>query len=115
MQNEVTFITDLQTGNCVFLLTDAAKTLDFGPLPKIRASHVIPANRVLRAIFRFIRSHCTDTSLAADITRLWPCNWIVDTSPIGGGLLPGVWKNRAKAIDAEVEAINQIFINKENL
>ena len=73
MQNEATFITDMDTGNSVFLLTGAAKSLDFGPLPKIRASHVIPADPLLRVIFNFIRSHCTATGPLAAFTRRWPC------------------------------------------
>jgi hypothetical protein len=110
MQNEVTFVIDQSTGTGVFLLTEAAKTLDFGPLPKIRASHVLPANVFLRAVFNLIRSCCTDTSRVAAWTRRWACEWIVDTSPLGGGILEGRWRDRIKAIDAEVEAINQIFI-----
>lgn len=110
MQNEATFITDMDTGNSVFLLTGAAKSLDFGPLPKIRASHVIPADPLLRVIFNFIRSHCTDTGPLAAFTRRWPCAWQIDTTPVGGPILPGVWYNRAEAIDAEVEFLNDWFV-----
>ena len=110
MQSEVTFIIDQSTGNGVFLLTKAAKTLYFGPLPRIRASHVYPDNWVLRLVFRVVRALVSDDSQTAQWTRNWNCLWLVDTSPLGGGILEGRWRNRNEAIDAEVEAINQIFI-----
>jgi hypothetical protein len=77
-----------------------------------RASHVIPANRVLRYLFNVIRTHWDDDSRLAAFTRRWPCLWLVDATPIGGDVLPGRWRDRQAAIDAEIEHVNDIFLNR---
>jgi hypothetical protein len=113
MQNEVTFIIDEQ-GDALYLLTDAAKTLDFTECPpRLRASHVLPECIALRLVFRAVRALVSDTSRIAQWTRGWGCLWLVDTSPVGGGIIPLRWRNRAEAIDAEVEALNEYFINSD--
>ena len=114
MQNECTLIIDQETGDCKMVLTTAAKMLNLTDSPACRASHVYPANWLLRAAFVLIRSHCTDTSKLAAWSRTWPCLWQVDMAPVGGGILPGRWTNRLTAIDAEVEALNNFFIGEQS-
>ncbi len=115
-QNEVTFIID-SCGDMKYLLTDAAKSLDFGGTPR-RASYVEPTSFGLRLAFHAIRKMVADDSRIAEWTRKWPCLWRVNLRPIGGGLLQwddpfgrglAVFYNRAAAIDAEVVAINRFW------
>ena len=106
MQNEVTFI--IGDGRMTYLLTKAAPRLE-GAVVK-RASHVYPVNAYLRLTFRTIRKLVRDDSRIAAWSRLWPCMWQVDMSPVGAGILPVHFSNRLAAIDAEVEALNNHFI-----
>ena len=135
MQNEVTFIID-DSGRAVYILTEAAKTLDFSEKPPaLRASHVLPDSLALRLAFRGVRALVSDDSRIAAWSRTWPCRWMVDMSPVGGGVLrwsdlphavalfgpaqywggneTATWRNRAEAIDAEVEALNEFFIRRK--
>lgn len=106
MQNEVTFI--IGNGTCTYLLTKAAPRIE-GAVVR-RASHVLPVNPVLRLVFRAVRFLVSDASRTAEWTRNWPCKWLVDMSPVGGGILPMYFSDRQAAIDAEVEALNNLFI-----
>ncbi len=106
MQNEVTFI--IAEGRMTYLLTKAAPRIEGAVIR--RASHVIPKNVYLRLTFRAIRKLVADDSRIAAWSRTWPCEWIVDMSPVGGGILIQRFENREAAIDAEVEALNEIFI-----
>lgn len=116
MQNEVTIIIDLNTGNGVYLLTDAGKTLTcFDASKKRRASHVFPRNFILRTLFRILRCWLGDKGRMSEFTRSWKCAWIIDTSPVGGPILNGIWYDRRAAIDAEVEYLNKFFISRETL
>jgi hypothetical protein len=110
MQNEATLIIDLATGDCKMVLTKAAKTLHLTDSPSRRASHIIPRNFVLRLIFYITRFLVRDDSRLAQWTRTWGCAWLIDTRPVGGPILDGVWYNRLAAIDAEVEFLNRWFI-----
>ena len=75
-----------------------------------RASHVEPVSRPLRAVFHGLRHLFGEKGRMASFTRLWPCLWQVDLSPIGGPVLPDVWRDRQAAIDAEVVWLNRNFI-----
>jgi hypothetical protein len=108
MQSEVTFVIDEQ-GDCKYLLTDAAKAFDLGGTPR-RASHVEPANAYLRLAFQGIRKLVADTSWAAQWTRGWPCFWRVNLGPIGGPILPVHYTDRHDAIDAEIVAIHEFWL-----
>jgi hypothetical protein len=105
MQNEVTFI--IAEGKMTYLLTKAAPRLA-GAVVR-RASHVEPVNTYLRLAFQVIRKLVSDDSRIAAWSRLWPCLWRVDMSPVGGGIIPVHFSNRLAAIDAEVEALNNHF------
>lgn len=78
----------------------------FGPetLTRRRASHVEPAQRVLRALFRLLRAHCQDDGPVAAFTRRWPCQWQVS---ICDGPTFGPFAQRTAAIDAEVDWLNR--------
>jgi len=112
MQNEVTFIID-ESGNAVYLLTEAAMALRFEEKPlHLRASHVEPVNPALRILFHLFRQWLGDKGRMSDFTRSWNCCWRVNLKPVGGGVLPKVWRDRKAAIDAEVEALNKFFIGE---
>jgi hypothetical protein len=72
-----------------------------GPARHDRVSHVIPANRLLRWLFRRLRSMCTDDSPLAEFTRRWPCHWQADLALCGGPVL-GPFRRRSEALAAEV-------------
>jgi hypothetical protein len=108
-QDAVTFIVDDSTGNAVYLVTEAAASLELGAQPQ-RASHVIPRNFALRGLFYLLRYWLGDKGRMSDLTRLWKCEWIVDTRPVGGPILSTVYYDRKQAINAEVAYLNQLFI-----
>jgi len=109
-QKEVTFI--ISEGRMTYLLTKAAPRLE-GAVVR-RASHVVPVNAYLRLAFQAIRKLVADDSRVAAWSRLWPCMWRVDMSPVGGGILPVQFSNRLAAIDAEVKFLNDWFIYEKN-
>ena len=111
MQNECTLIID-ENGDCKMILTQTAKQLNLTDSPSARASHVEPVNVVLRFLFHVIRRIVRDDSATAGWTRVWPCLWRVNMSPVGAGILPVHYSNRQAAIDAEVEALNRFFIGE---
>ena len=75
-----------------------------------RASHVEPVNPVLRAVFHFVRSRCTDDSKLAAWTRKWPCRW---RARIFDGPVLGPFSRRSDAIESEIEFLQQRFIEGE--
>ena len=113
MQNEATLVID-ENGDCKMVLTAAAKLLNLTDSPARRASHVYPENTYLRLVFRAIRKLTDDDSALAAWARTWPCLWRVDMSPVGGGILPIRYGYRLAAIDAEVEALNNLFIGEQS-
>jgi hypothetical protein len=75
--------------------------LDLGTAVKRRASNVVPKNRLLRALFRHLRDCYGETGVVAAFTRRWPCLWIADLTPSGGGVY-GPFRRRAAAIAFEI-------------
>lgn len=73
-----------------------------GPAVLRRASHVEPAAAVLRWAFHLLRRAFGEAGAAAAFTRAWPCRWRVNLSPSGGPVLSKRYRDRGKAIDAEV-------------
>jgi hypothetical protein len=110
-QDEVTYIIDQNTGDAVYLVTEAASTLQLGAVP-LRASHVIPRNFALRGLFYLIRYWLGDKGRMSDFTRSWHCTWLIDTRPVGGPILPTIYYDRKQAINAEVAFLNQWFIGR---
>lgn len=75
-----------------------------GAVTRERASHIEPANRILRGLFRVLRAHTSDQSWVAAFTRRWPCLWTV---AIVDGPRFGPYRQRQAAIDAEIRWLNQ--------
>lgn len=113
MSRTITLTID-ENGDQVFLKSDGAEMFRaLGITVTRRASHVEPDAWVLRVLFHAIRKAVSDTSKAAAWTRTWACNWRVDTKPVGGPILQGRWRDRKKAIEAEIEFLNRWFVNAE--
>ena len=111
-QDGVTFVID-SVGDCRYLVTEAAGVLQFEEKPpKIRASHVEPCNCILRGIFHTLRYAAGDKGWLAGFTRVWPCEWRINLGPIGGGILPIRYRDRIKAIDAEVIVLNRLLVTE---
>ena len=98
-QGTLTFLVDADTE----ALLNATSTV-------MRASNVHPANRTLRALFYALRTKYGEKGRVAQFTRLWPCLWQVDLSPVGGPVLDATYRNRQAAIDAEIVWLNTNFI-----
>jgi hypothetical protein len=75
-----------------------------------RASHVEPVSKTLRVIFHGLRSMFGEYGWVADFTRRWSCAWRINLAPISGPTLPQTYNNRAEAIDAEINYLNEHFI-----
>jgi hypothetical protein len=100
--SEVT-VTVRDNGELIFLDTPEAQCFKaLGSVTTRRASHVEPDSWLLRLAFHALRHFYGDKGRMSDFTRNWPCLWRVNTRPTGGPILPGRWRNRQEAIDAEV-------------
>ena len=101
-------------GDQVFLKGHGAEIFaEAGESRVRRASHVLPDGPFLRACFRAVRLFVSDTSTLAAWTRTWKCLWRVDTSPIGGPILCCRWRDREQAIQAEIQFLNNFFLEKK--
>jgi hypothetical protein len=89
--------------------------LSIGEITTKRGSHVVPDKFWLRLAFRIIRFCVRDTSRLAAWTRTWGCLWRVDTSPVGGPILPDRYISRENAIAAEIKFLNQFFFTGEKI
>lgn len=99
-----------EDGTIRFINTEGAEAFLSEDAVVRRASHVVPVNRLLRGVFQGLRNTFGEKGWMAAFTRVWPCEWYVDLSPIGRPALPQTYKNRAEAISAEVEYLNATFI-----
>jgi len=97
-------------GTTTFLVNEHTKAFIPANAPIRRASHVEPMDRMDRLRFRAIRAEYGDESEAAAATRMWDVLWQVDLSPVGGPLVEG-FKDRAKAIDWEIQWLNSNFLS----
>lgn len=105
-QSSVTFIIE-ENGDCTYLMTEAAPLIE-GAVTA-RASHVEPSNLLLRLLFHALRQWLGDKGRMSDFTRAWPCLWRINMQPVGGPILPTLYRDRFAAIDAEVQALNKFF------
>jgi len=97
-----------EDGTLVVLDTESTHCFrDVGTMVTKRASHVEPDKQALRLVFHMLRYMFGDKGWMATFTRYWPCLWRVNISPLSGPILPGRWKDRQEAIDAEVEWLNE--------
>lgn len=95
--------------NATFLDTPITQSMFPEAAKPRRASHVVPMSLPLASIFRALRAYVGDESAAASWTRTWNCEWVADLSPVGGPCL-GPFKDRTRAIDAEVMWLNENFL-----
>lgn len=82
---------------------------------KKRASHIVPANPILRAIFHAVRfldswdEWCGRGPWAfgglTEWTRRWPCLWRVQI--VGGPVLPKLYADRSEAIRDEINWLEE--------
>ena len=79
--------------------------LDHGPAQIRRASHIEPVSQFKRLAFRLLRRLFGETGRVADWSRNWPGPWRADMAPSSGPSI-GPFRNRQKAIDAEVAWLN---------
>lgn len=94
-------------GSLNFVANEALADLaDLGHATTRRASHVLPVNRPLRVLFRWLRDKYGETGRVAAFTRRWPCQWQADLSPSNGPTL-GPFHKRQDAIDAEIAWLNE--------
>jgi len=96
-------------GTTRFIHNDVLDAKALGAASIQRASHVLPRNRLLRALFRWLRDTFGETGIVAACTRRWPCLWVADMSPIGGGQY-GPFRKRADAIRFEIAYIEKHWL-----
>ena len=122
-----------ENGDVVMLKIDAADVfLEQGVRVTSRASHVEPYFFWDRVLFHILRTLFADDSRVAAWTRTWQCWWRVNTAPVGGpiltwadvwdpvGAMPiphvghrtAAWKDRQRAIAAEVTFLNKYFLER---
>lgn len=97
-------------GTIRFLVTPDSHCLMTATSTVYRASHVEPVNRALRFLFYALRTRTSDTGLVATFTRLWPCLWRVNLSPVNGPILPDTYRNRKQAIAKEIQWLTVNFL-----
>jgi len=76
---------------------------------KSRISHVEPVSWVLRKLFTIIRKRVSDGRRMAQWTRGWKCQWRVRLLD-GSGEIYGPFSDRLKAIEFEVDYVNEWVI-----
>jgi len=110
MTDKTVTITVDEDGEIKFLVDEHSKPFITPETVVKRASHVEPANPLLRVMFHGLRSVCSRQSSLAEFTRMWPCDWRINLAPIGGPILPGTYEDRQDAIDEEVRFLNDTFV-----
>lgn len=103
-------VTISPTGEVQFLYDTSLEELVPKDAAIKRASHVEPVSIPLRILFHGLRAAFGEYGWVASFTRHWPCLWRVNMAPVGHGLLPDYYTNRADAISAEIEYLNANFI-----
>lgn len=99
-----------QDGTVRFLDSEDTRAFVSSEYLTKRASHVEPVDPILRNLFHALRARFGEKGLIAGFTRMWPCLWQVNLSPISGPILPGTWRDRKEAIRVEVTHLNEFFI-----
>lgn len=99
-----------QDGTVTFLYNEDTAVLVTPETTIQRASHVEPVSIPLRILFHALRTAFGEYGWVASLTRRWRCLWRVNMAPVGHGVLPTYYRNRAAAIAAEIEYLNANFI-----
>jgi len=98
------------TGESKFLVSElSAFLLDASSQVK-RASHVEPVSVPFRLLFYVLRFLFGEYGRVASFTRRWCIQWRVNLEPVNGPILPGTWKDRQLAIDAEIAWLETNFL-----
>jgi len=99
---------DVRTGQFRTFLDDW-DVPSVGEVEITRVSHILPANPLLRLVFRMLRWVFRDKGRVSDWTRRWKCKWVVR---IGNKEWSG-FKDRQKAIEFERAVITAKVMNKK--
>lgn len=83
---------------------------EMGTCTTQRASHVEPYRWATRFWFHLFRTLFGEYGVVGDWTRRWRCLWRVNTTPVGGNVLPELFQYRQDAIAFEVKYLNQFFL-----
>jgi hypothetical protein len=102
-------ITISPEGEVRMIAGNGVDATQLGAASKQRASHVLPVNRPLRWLFRWLRDRYGETGRVAAFTRRWPCLWSVDMSPVGGPVM-GPYRLRETAIAVEVQWLESFYL-----
>ncbi len=106
----IIFSIDTETGDYMFLVSDETRPfLDSSSNVK-RASHVEPVNILMRVAFKTLRKVFGEYGKVSDFTRMWPCRWRVNLSPVGGPVVPVDFASRDSAIEFEIDWLNHNFL-----
>ena len=99
---------DVRTGQFRTFLGD----LDIPSAKEIkieRVSYILPANPVLRLMFKILREVFGDNGKIADWTRRWKCAWVVKI----GSSKWSEFKDRQKALEFERAMITAKVMNEK--
>ena len=108
--NHVTFRIDDSNGDVTFLVNELTSPFIDDTSTVLRASHVEPVNRMIRAVFYTLRALFGEYSRIGAYTRTWGCTWRINLAPVNGPILPTAYRERAKAIDAEIAWLEENFL-----
>jgi hypothetical protein len=100
---------DEDTAEVKYLISAESPLLILPDSTVRRASHIVPANLLIRTIWHALRIFGDGTVLAR-FTRSWRCKWLIDFSPIGQGILGVQWDSRESAIAFEVDYLERTFL-----
>jgi hypothetical protein len=109
-QKHILVSIDTDTGDTRFLVSSASRGFLTVDCAVRRASHVEPAFLPLRVLFTLARGIFGDEGRIAAWTRVWPCKWRVNLSPVNGPIIPVEWASRESAIQFEVEWLERYFL-----
>lgn len=98
------------SGEARFLVSEISSFLLDESSTIRRASHVEPVNVILRCVFYTLRFLFGEYGKMGQFTRIWPCMWRVNLSPVNGPILPDVYRNRNQAINAEIVWLETNFL-----
>jgi hypothetical protein len=110
MMERFTVSVDDSNGEIKFLVSDLSKGLLDETSIINRASHVEPCFKPFRLAFYGLRAIFGEYGTVGQFTRLWPCLWRVNLSPINGPILPNIYRDRLQAIDAEIVYLENHFL-----
>src|ERR1700722_3126134 len=106
----IVFSIDDANGDIRFLVNNLSRSFVDESSTIRRASHVEPINAFLRIVFYTLRFLFGEYGRMGQFTRVWPCLWRINLSPVSGPILPTVYRDRQKAIQAEIGWLEANFL-----